>query len=147
MKREEVLYKIAEEQNKVIENLKNSVNRYKSASDLDEDDTSDPDDYARQTEAKDMQLRFEQILKVAKQNLAFIDAEISKNYSEIEEGALVETNKNWFFLGVNLPHFQLNEKEVFCITKEAPVYKNLLNKKQGSQLEVGNTSFEIVQIM
>lgn len=59
MKREEILDKIIEEQQRVIDNLQQSVDRYKTASDLDEDDTSDPDDLARQTEAKDMQLRYE----------------------------------------------------------------------------------------
>ena len=69
MKREEILDKIIEEQQRVIDSLKQSVDRYKTASDLDEDDTSDPDDLARQTEAKDMQLRYEKLLQKEKRDM------------------------------------------------------------------------------
>ena len=76
MKRNEIISKIIEEQQKIIENLQNSVNQYKSESDMDEDNTLDPDDFARQTEAKDMQLRFEKMLAEARQNLAFMENEV-----------------------------------------------------------------------
>ena len=146
MKRDEILAKIIEEQNRVIANLKESVERYKTASDLDEDDTSDPDDLARQTEAKDMQLRFEKMLSKEIQDLAFVEAEKDKSYTEIEHGALVETDKNYFFLAVPLPKFQINGKEVFCISPDAPIFSKLKGKNVGDKVEVGPNSYEIISI-
>ena len=44
MKREDILKEIIKEQHRVIQSLKDSVDGYKTASDMDEDSTSDPDD-------------------------------------------------------------------------------------------------------
>lgn len=146
MKREEILAKIIEEQHRVIDNLKNSANRYRTASDRDEDDTADPDDYARQTEAKDMQLRMEKLLNKEKNDLAFVLAEKDKSYDEIEPGALIETDKNYFFLAVPLPKFDFEGKEIFCISTDAPIYAKLKGKKIGDTIEIGPNTHEILAI-
>lgn len=146
MKREEILNKIIEEQQRVIDNLKKSVERYKTASDLDEDDTSDPDDLARQTEAKDMQLRFEKMLKKEQQDMAFVQSERGKSYKEAELGALIETDQNYFFLAVSLPKFEIGGKEVFCISVEAPIYNQLIGKKVGDQVQIGDNIYSILSI-
>lgn len=146
MNREEILGKIIEEQQRVIDNLLQSVERYKTASDLDEDDTSDPDDLARQTEAKDMQLRFEKMLAKEKKDMAFVQAEKNKNYTQAELGALVETDKNYFFMAVPLPKFTVNGKEIFCISPDDPIFQKLKNKKVGDTVEMGTNTFEIKSI-
>lgn len=146
MKREEILDKIIEEQQRVIDSLKQSVDRYKTASDLDEDDTSDPDDLARQTEAKDMQLRYEKLLQKEKRDMEYVLAEKDKEHQDIEMGSVVETDKHLFFLGVALPVIKGNGKEIYCISPEAPIYKNLMNKKPGDQVQVGNAAFEILTV-
>ena len=146
MKREEILDKIIEEQQRVIDNLQQSVDRYKTASDLDGDDTSDPDDLARQTEAKDMQLRYEKMLAKEKQDMAFVQAEKNKSYTEAELGALIETDKNYIFMAVPLPKLNVNGKEIFCISPEAPIFKKLRGKKVGDKVEMGPNTFEIKSI-
>ena len=146
MKREEILEKILEEQRRVIENLQNSVNLYKKESDMDEDDTSDPDDYARQTEAKDMQLRFEKMLAKEKNDLNFVLGEKEKNYTEAEMGAVVETEKHYFFLGVALPAFKFNGKDIYCVSPEAPIFPKFRGKKVGDLLELGTNHFGIQDI-
>lgn len=146
MNREEILDKIIEEQQRVIDSLKQSVERYKTASDLDEDDISDPDDLARQTQAKDMQLRYEKLLQKEKNDMEFVLSENGKNHTEIEIGCIVETEKHLFFLGVALPVIKGYKKEIYCISPEAPIYKNLLNKNVGDSVQVGNNTFEIVSV-
>lgn len=146
MKREELLDKVMEEQLKVIENLKKSVDRYKKASDIDEDDTIDSDDFARQTEAKDMQLRFEKILNQEEQYLKFIKSERETLYIEVEKGAIVETDKAYFFVGVSLSPFQFNGKDVFCISTEAPIFQSLKNKKNGDKVKLGINEHKIIEI-
>ncbi|MCC2591258.1 hypothetical protein [Chryseobacterium sp. MFBS3-17] len=146
MIRTEILSKILEEQYKVIDNLQHSVELYKKESDMDEDDTSDPDDYARQTEAKDMQLRFEKMLSKEKNDLLFVLAEKDKSHTEAEQGALIETDQNYFFLGVALPAFKFQGKDVFCISPEAPIYGKIKGKKEGDALEMGNKTINITAI-
>ena len=61
-------------------------------------------------------------------------------------GSVVETDKHLFFLGVALPVIKGNGKEIYCISPEAPIYKNLMNKKPGDQVQVGNAAFEILTV-
>lgn len=142
-----ILSKIIDEYQKVIDNLKSSVERYKHESDMDEDNTLDPDDYARQNEAKDMQLRFEKMLKEAKQNLTFLESSKSEIKEKIEPGTLIETDKNFLFVGISVPVFKMNDKDVVSFSEEAPIYKNVRNKKIGDIFEIGKNNFEIKKIL
>jgi hypothetical protein len=141
-----ILSKIIDEHQKVIDNLKASVERYKTASDMDEDNTLDPDDYARQTEAKDMQLRFEQKLKAAKQKLQFLEDSKKETKEEIEPGTLMETDKNFIFVGVSVPVVKYEGKEIICFSEDAPIYKSIKGKKIGDIFEIGENKFEIKKI-
>jgi hypothetical protein len=147
MKREDILQEIIKEQHRVIDSLKASVSQFKIASDMDEDSTSDPDDYTRQAEAKDMQLRFEKMLQKEKLDLEFVLKEIDKSYSEIEFGTIVETDKNYFFMAVPLPKLKIEGKELFCISREAPIYSKLKGKNIGDTVEIGNTTHHIISIL
>lgn len=147
MKRKEILARIIEEQQKVIENLKKSVERYKSASDLDENDISDPDDLARQTQAKDMQLRYEKMLKEARENLSFILGEKKIPHAEIENGSVVITNKKILFAGVSVPRFKLDHTEVICFSDDTPIFKKLKGLKPEDQFELGSDSYLIKEIL
>ncbi|MCP9768723.1 hypothetical protein EGI22_12425 [Lacihabitans sp. LS3-19] len=143
MKRGNILNRIIEEHNKVIENLKNSVNRFHLASDLDENDTLDPDDFARQTEAKDLQMRFKQMLNEAERAHKIVLTEKTKEHTAVEEGAIIETSTTLFFVGLSIPHFSFEEKEVFCITKEAAIFNNLKGKNVGDEFEMGKNTLKI----
>jgi DUF438 domain-containing protein len=131
MKREDILKEIIKEQHRVIQSLKDSVDGYKTASDMDED----------------MQLRFEKMLQKEKNDLEFVLNEMEKSYTEIEFGAIVETDKNYFFLAVPLPKLTFGGKELFCISKDAPIFSKLKGQKIGASIEVGNTTHTIVNIL
>ncbi len=141
-----ILSKIIDEYQKVVANLKSSVDRYKHESDMDEDNTLDPDDYARQNEAKDMQLRFEKMLKEAKKNLKFIEDSKAESKQNIEAGTLIETNENYLFIGVSVPVFKIESKEVLSFSEDAPVFKTVKNKKIGDIFDIGKNKFEIINI-
>ena len=144
MDKVKIISAIIEEQQKVINNLKSSVERYKSEADLDEDQTQDPEDYSRQNEAKDMQLRYEKLLLTAQKNWNILEKAKSENYTEIEIGTLIETDKNYIFVGISLPVFKYEGKNVISVSEEAPVFQNLKSKTLGDTLELGNNNFKII---
>lgn len=146
MKREKILKKIFEEHNKIIENLNLSIRQYKTESDLDENEINDPEDFSRQNEAKDMQLRYEKMLKKEKLNQVFVLSEIEKHHSKIEKGSVIETNKNIFFVGISLPTFKNMEKEIVCFSENAPVFLAFKGKKIGDHLEIGIQNYIIINI-
>lgn len=146
MERTDILNKIIEEQKKVIESLENSVERYKIASNLEENSSSDPEDLSHQTEAKDMQLRYEKMMRMEKQNLSFIENELNETHSEIENGVLILTNKNYLFIGISVPAFDYKGKEVISFSDDAPIYNNIKDKKTGDKVKIGDQELEIVSI-
>ena len=144
MDKVKIISAIIEEQQKVINSLKSSAERYKSEADLDEDQTQDPEDYSRQNEAKDMQLRYEKLLLTAQKNWNILEKAKSENYTEIEIGTLIETDKNYIFVGISLPVFKYEGKDVISVSEEAPIFKTLKSKKIGENLEFGKNIFKII---
>lgn len=146
MNRKDIIKSIIEEQDKLIDNLNNSVNRYTVASDIDEESTHDPEDFSQQTQAKDMQLRYEKLRNDAQQQLNFLHSEINEVHDKIEAGSLIETDKNYFFVGASVPLFEVNEKEVIVLSEEAPVFQELKDKSVGDTVKVGDEKYTITSI-
>lgn len=146
MKRKEILNLVIEEQQKIIDKLKDTVDRFKTASDIDEDDTIDPEDFSQQTQAKDMQLRFEKTLREAKQSLKFVQDELEEQHEKIEIGSLIETDKKWLFVGISVPLFIFEGKNVLSFSNKAPVFAAIRGKKKGDLVQIGDTEHLIQEI-
>ncbi|WP_327611693.1 hypothetical protein [Bergeyella sp. RCAD1439] len=146
MIRQRILERIMEEQGKIIDNLKESVERYRVASDIDEDSTLDPEDYSRQAEAKEMQLRFEKLLSEAQNVQRQLALEPEQAHEEVAHGALVQTDKHWLFVGVSLPVFEFEGRSVLAVSDDAPIYAKWRGCKVGDQVEVGSSTVEITAI-
>lgn len=147
MNRTAIIDRIIEEQNILIESLQQSVDRYKTASDIDEESTHDPEDFSNQTVAKDMQLRFEKMLGEAQFNLDFLQKEKEETHDEVENGCLIETDKNYLFVGVSVPAFKIGDKEVISFSEDAPVFAELNDKKIGDKVKIGEGSYKIVRFI
>ena len=143
MKRDLILEKLIAEQRKVIESLQQSVNQYKSASDMDEESTHDPEDFSQQSQAKDMQLRFEKMLSEAEENLSFLMNEKESSHHVIEKGSVIETDKNFLFVGISVPVFKIDGKEVISFSDNAPIFEGFKGKKIGDSVKIGDHSYEI----
>ena len=146
MKRDLILEKLIAEQRKVIESLQQSVNQYKSASDMDEESTHDPEDFSQQSQAKDMQLRFEKMLGEADENLSFLMNEKQSRHDLIEKGSVIETDKNFLFVGISVPVFEVNGKEVISFSDNAPIFEGFKGKKIGDSVKIGDHSYEIQSV-
>jgi hypothetical protein len=146
MSKNEVVSKIIEEQKTVIANLENSVSRYRTASDIDEHDSIDPEDFSHQEEAKDMQLRYEQMAIQAKTNLDILESYKNKNCATLVAGALVETEDLYLFIGISTPQFILNDKNVITISEQAPIYSFLKEKVVGEKITIGKIENTILSI-
>lgn len=146
MKRKEIIERIIAEQKKTIQSLEETTENYRTASDMDEESTHDSEDYSHVSQAKDMQLRYEKLLAEAKRNLAFLLDEHETSHQEIEYGTIIETDKNYLFVGISVPIFKVGNKEVISFSDEAPVFIKIKDKKIGDQVEIGNNSYQIISI-
>ena len=147
MNRKDIINKIIEEQSKVLGNLQVSVERYKTASDLDEESTHDPEDFSRQTEAKEMQMRFEELYKNAENDLNFLVKETENPHEIIEGGSIIETEKNFYFVGISVPMAEIKGKQIISFSEDAPVFFALKGKKIGDKITVGDQKQVISAIL
>lgn len=147
MDKSKILTEIAAALQEHIRQIEASVMRYKLASNIDDDDTLDPEDLSRQSEATDMQLRFEQLLLQAKEQEFFIMDHDDEFHDVIEPGALIETEMNYIYVGIAIPTFQLDGKTVLTISEKAPAYLAMRGKKAGDTLELGEHHHKIVSIL
>lgn len=140
MERKIIISQLIAEQRKVIQSLQRSVHQYETASDLDEESTHDPEDFSHQTEAKDMQLRFEKMLAGAEENLKFLASEENSSHSIIERGSIIETDQSFFFVGISVPVFTIEGREVISLSEKTPVFAELKGKTVGDRFKVGNSN-------
>lgn len=146
MTRSHILKRIIEEQQHVIETLKQSVDHYVHASDIDEQATIDPDDLSQQVQTKDLQLRFENLLKEAEANLKFIETAADEPHTGIETGSIVETQDAFLFVGISVPKFEFEGKQVVSFSEKAPVFQQLRGKKIGETVLFGEKTLRIERI-
>lgn len=146
MDKKEIISQIIEEHQKTIENLDNSINKYKQASDIDEDNTLDPEDYSHQNEAEDIKQSFEQMLIQEKKNMEILSSFTNKSCQFIEPGAFVDLGKVYLFIGVSIHPFKINEIDVYAISVDAPIYSLIKGKTIGDEMVLGTSSYSIKNI-
>lgn len=146
MNKIKILEQIVKEQSKTLANLTASIQKYKSASDMDEDDTLDPEDYSHQGEAREMKMRMEQLLLKESKNLEIIEKCLSIENEEVAFGALLDLDSKYLFVGVSIHPFSFEGKEVYSISTEAPIFQLIKGKKVNELIELGTNSYTIKSI-
>ncbi len=129
-----------------MKELSISLEDYKAASNIDEGDTIDPEDFSQQSEQKEMQYQMQIQLDNARAGLNRLQEFSGKQFSIAKSGALVETDKNWILLGISFPAIHVGEKELLGISPESPAYAVIKGKSIGESFKLGNNSFNIIGI-
>jgi hypothetical protein len=130
----------------IIAELKEELATKKGSSDLDENDTLDPEDYSTQTVSNVMvDLLKEQISKAEKdlERIQSIDFSLKE---EATVGALVTTDMFNFFLGVATVPFLYDHKQIVGISVSAPIFVNIKGKKIGDSFTFSGHQYNIQEI-
>ncbi len=147
MKKREILELILNKQKQIISNLEQTIAHYHLDSNLDEDDTLDPEDYSHQDEASEMKFRLKEILNKAKDDYSFINNNLNSVHQSIENGALIKVEDNsYIFVGVSIPPFVANDIKIITISEKAPIYKSIKDKTIGEKIAIGNKIYSVISI-
>lgn len=146
MKKSEIIDSIIKEQQKIINDLIKAKEIYRKSSDIDEEDVIYTEDLSHQTLSKEMQLNIE--VKIERQQNMVSALEKFKNEpkTEVEEGALIETDSIYLFIGGVAHPLEVNGKKVFTVSNKAPIMEKLVGKKVGDSFQVGNEQHVIKHI-
>jgi len=146
MTKQAIIKRIIEEQEEVINDLEKVIGLYKTTADIDEDNTLDPEDYSHQAEAQEMRLRHEQRLKGEEQKLNFLKSSLNITTENVKSGALIETEPYYIFIGISIHPIKIGTKEILCVSEKAPVIQQLMGKKVGDGITIGDKKLEIIAI-
>ncbi|MFZ1676078.1 MAG: hypothetical protein WBP41_05550 [Saprospiraceae bacterium] len=146
MKKEEILVQVIQQMENNIAEIRISLQDYETASDIDEGDTSDPENFSQQSEQKELQYQMQIQLDSAQSSLIELKEYLGKEYSVAKAGALIETETNYFFLGVSFPALHIGKKELLGISTESPAYSVINGKSKGESFQLGKNSHTILSI-
>jgi len=97
-----------------------------------------------------MQLEIEKLgtqLKEAEGQLAeFEKINFTKNFQNIEQGSLVETNKGYFLIASSIGKITVDEKTVFVISAKSPLALKLIGSKQKDTVMFNDVFYSIQSI-
>ncbi|MDF3028770.1 MAG: hypothetical protein K0S23_3077 [Fluviicola sp.] len=77
---------------------------------------------------------------------SLIDNQSADKSTQVQLGAIVETNKGLFLIGIPIGNSSFQGKEVIGIGLGAPLGQLLLNKKKSDQVSFNNQQFNIEEI-
>lgn len=146
MQKSDILLLIREQLQNNIRELNSSLEIQHSASNIDEGDTKDPEDFSQQSESRDLEMGLQIQLDNALLQLEKLDEFSSRKTSGSENGAIVETDKNLFYLGISLSPLHIDGKELYGVSPNSPAYNAIKGMSQGDQFTIGNNDHNIINI-
>jgi hypothetical protein len=99
---------------------------------------------AERTEVLERYERELRFLKDELQVLAAIDVE--SEFNEVKAGAVVQTNRQIFFVSVSIERVEVNGTEIFGLSTEAPIYAEMKGKIKGDAFVMNNMEYQIIDI-
>jgi len=146
MKKSKVRALLIKEQEEIVKDLRESVEGLHEDADLDEEATREMDDFAHQEESGDMERRLKEQLQKAEFDLSSIKKLTETVCDEVKIGALVETNKNVFYISVPVPPVKVDGTKVIGISTKAPIFAKMKGLKKGDTFSMANIDYEIIRI-
>lgn len=146
MEKKKIHELIIKQQENLIHELTQYLEELNGVADLDENSSLDIDDYSRQNEMMDLVNRTNLQLDRARADLAKLEEYMSIEHDTVYPGSLVETESNWFFVGVSTLPFKADDKQVMGVSIDSPVYTAMYAKKKGDSFSVGGHKYKILSV-
>lgn len=133
-------------QEEIINELVEKVDTVHTMSDIDEEETHDPEDFSHQFEAGEMEQLIKVQLNKAKSALDFLKSIDFGPKNTVTSGAVVKTNKMKFFIGFSTVPFDVNDDHIVGISLSSPIYPIMANKKVGDNFTFSGIDYNIEAI-
>ena len=69
-----------------------------------------------------------------------------KAFETIQKGALVQTDRTTFFVAVGLCKISAEGKDIFVISPQSPIGKQMLGKRSGESFNMNGTEYVITSV-
>jgi len=72
--------------------------------------------------------------------------DIVKEYTQVEPGAAVVTDKRIFFVCVSIEEVSVGAHKVFGLSTEAPIYAKMRGKKKGESFDMNGMVYQVLDV-
>ena len=94
------------------------------------------------------QQRHEVQLSKAFQLSADLDRlDIDEDYPIVKPGAIVQTNRGIYFVGIGMGKIKIEEEVIYCISIQSPIGKVLLHQKKDEVITFQGNQITIIEIV
>jgi len=145
--RDEVIEHLIQLKQQEIDALKHSQDIYSEGADLDEESTLTSDDLAQQSQSTESAMNLEMRINHAEENLEWFKNIELDEVTGIQEGNVVFTNQVNFVVGLAFKDFKWDDENFIGISTNAPIYAELLGKKQGDSFSFNGVDYTIKEIL
>ena len=146
MIKENIKNKLFELQETLINELTEKVATTHSMVDIDEEDTRDPEDFSHQYESGEIEQLMRVQLSKEKINMDKLNSIDFGPKDSVTTGAIVQTNKFNFFIGLATVPFDVDDLHIVGISNESPIYAIMANKKAGENFSFRGNDYTIEKI-
>ena len=73
--------------------------------------------------------------------------DLSRKHDKVGSESLVFTDKRLFFIATAIGKLELQDKEIYVLSKDSPIGKQLIGLKEGESVEFNNIKYFVQKIM
>lgn len=144
--KKKIYEELAHQLEHIAVDLEQMLEGIRASKDIDEEDTKDIDDLARQDEDSSLHNSIELQLQKVKMKQLFLRSLHVEHKNEILPGAVVLTNDTNFFISVPNPEFDVDNTRFIGIGIDAPIYVFMKGKKKGDTFKFGKKQYTIKEV-
>lgn len=120
---------------------------YSKDADLDEESVIELDDLSHQNQSTEAARNMIAQIEEGKQQIVDFEHIHPENSLEVSIGNIVLTNQINLVIGLSFKEFEWNKERFIGISKDAPIFQVLENKKKGDTFEFNGMHYTIEQIL
>jgi len=88
-----------------------------------------------------------QLKELLEQKTELEKIDLSKSYSSIAKGALIQSDKGFLFLSIGLGKIVVDGNIVFAISPQSPLGMKLIGKKENEVVEMNDVKYTIEKLL
>ncbi|MCB0687475.1 MAG: hypothetical protein KDC53_13160 [Saprospiraceae bacterium] len=144
--KKELFKQLISEQQAAIAELNQAQNRSSNDADLEEGATMDPDDQSHQNQSTDLATFYGEMKTDNKAIIHELERAMDKKLEDVAYGAIVETEKIYFIIGIAVPNTTYQGKKVVGVSAHSPVFRDNENRTAKEKFILNERLLKIISI-
>ena len=146
--KKKVMVEAIKHQESIVSDFRQRIQEIRDGEQQPQDEPQEYDQQGQENESALVINRLARELNFVIEELDFLKQmkTADNHFSEVSLGAIVKTDKMTFFPSVSLEEFKVDGDKLFGISRDAPIYKEMLGKKKGDSFSMNGQNYKILDV-